>query len=29
MLLSVLIVLWLGTAVLMAAVTVYDFYFGP
>jgi hypothetical protein len=29
MLLSALIVLWLGTAVLMAAVTVYDFNFGP
>ncbi len=29
MLLSVLIVLWLSTAVLMAAATVYDLNFGP
>jgi hypothetical protein len=29
MLLSALIVIWLGTAALMAAVKVYDFNFGP
>ena len=28
MLLSALIVLWLGTAALMAAVAVYDYNFG-
>jgi len=29
MLLGALIVLWLGTAVLTAAVAVYEFNFGP
>jgi hypothetical protein len=29
MLLSALIVFWLGTAAFMAAVKVYDYNFGP